>query len=264
MIALLVIVGILGLAVGSFLNVVIWRVPRRESVNHPPSSCPICGTRIRWRDNIPVLSWLILRGRCRDCGEPISRRYPAVEAGTALLFVLVAARFGFELPSVAALPAYLYLAAIAVVLSLIDIDTHRLPNRIVLPSFAIALVLLAIPTGATGDWWMLARAGSGGAVLFAFYFSLTLVYPKGMGLGDVKLAGVLGLFLGWLGWSELVVGAFAPFLLGGIYAIGLLIARRAGRGSAIPFGPWMLGGALLSTFFGREIANGYLAIVGIS
>lgn len=259
----IIIVGMLGLAIGSFLNVVIWRVPRRESVNHPPSSCPICGNRIRWRDNIPVLSWLILRGRCRDCGEPISWRYPAVEAGTALLFVLIGLRFGFELPGVAALPAFLYLSAIAVALSLIDIDTHRLPNAIVLPSYVVAFALLAVATAATGDWWMLARSAIGGAALFAFYFTLVLVYPKGMGLGDVKLAGVLGLYLGWLGWGELAVGAFAPFLLGGLYAIGLLVARKAGRGSGIPFGPWMLAGALLSTFFGNEIAHGYLAIVGI-
>ncbi|GAB3135348.1 MAG: prepilin peptidase [Salinibacterium sp.] len=264
MIALLVIVGLLGLAIGSFLNVVIWRVPRRESVNHPPSSCPICGNRIRWRENVPVLSWLLLRGECRDCGEPISWRYPAVEAGTAMLFVLVAVRFGFELPSVAALPAFLYLTAIAVALSLIDIDTQRLPNLIVLPSYVVALVLLTIATAATGDWWMLARAAIGGVALFAFYFTLVIVYPKGMGLGDVKLAGVLGLFLGWLGWGELVVGAFAPFLLGGIYAVALLVTRRAGRRSGIPFGPWMLAGALLSTFFGNEIANSYLGFVGIT
>ena len=263
MIALLLIVGILGLAIGSFLNVVIWRVPRQESVNHPPSSCPICGNRIRWRDNIPVLSWLLLRGRCRDCGEAISWRYPAVEAGTALLFVLVALEIGFELPGVAALPAFLYLGAIAVALSLIDIDTHRLPNVIVLPSYVVAFVLLAGATVATGDGGPLVRAAIGAAAMFLLYLLLVLVYPRGMGLGDVKLAGVLGLYLGWLGWGELAVGAFAAFLLGGIYSVGLLVARKAGRRSGIPFGPWMFAGALLSTFFGNEISVGYLAFVGI-
>lgn len=263
MLALTALVGVLGLAIGSFLNVVVWRVPRGESVSHPPSSCPICGNRIRWRDNIPVLSWVLLRGRCRDCGEPISWRYPAVEAGTAVLFMLIALRFGFDLPGVAALPAFLYLAAIAVALSLIDIDTHRLPNVIVLPSYVVALVLLTAATLVSGDWSALARAAVGAAALFAFYFVLVLVYPKGMGLGDVKLAGVLGLYLGWLGWGELAVGAFAAFVLGGVYSVVLLVSRRAGRRSGIPFGPWMFAGALLSVFFGNQISVGYLAFVGI-
>lgn len=259
-----VIVGALGLAVGSFLNVVIWRVPRGESIVHPPSACPRCGTRIRARDNIPVLSWLILRGRCRDCGEPISRRYPAVELVTGVLFALVAVRFDTLGPQAWALPAFLYLAAIGVALALIDLDVHRLPNAIVLPSYPVSIVLLAVASIGMGDLWALVRAAVGGAALFAFYFVLALVQPKGMGFGDVKLAGVLGLNLAWLGWGALGVGAFAAFLIGGVCGILLMALRRAGRKSGIPFGPSMLAGAAVGVFFGEQLADAYLGLVGLA
>src|ERR1700712_4336651 len=128
-----VLCAVVGLAIGSFLNVVIWRVPRGESVVRPGSHCPSCDHPVRPYDDIPVVSWLLLRGRCRDCGEPISARYPLVEAGTSALFVVIAVHFGFSW----ALPAYLYLAAIGVALAMIDIDVHRLPNKIVLPSYGV-------------------------------------------------------------------------------------------------------------------------------
>lgn len=260
---ILVFALLFGLAVGSFLNVVIWRVPRGESVVHPPSACTRCGNGIRPRDNVPVLSWLLLRGRCRDCGEPISARYPLVELATGILFTLVALRFALDGDLIWALPAYLYLAAIAVALALIDIDTHRLPNAIVLPSYPVAVVLLAAASFGTADWWALLRAAIGGAALFAFYLVLALAVPRGMGFGDVKLAGVLGLYLAWLGWDVLVVGAFAAFLVGGLFSIALLLVRRAGRKSGIPFGPWMLAGAFLGIFFGDSIADSYLGLVGL-
>ena len=130
--------ALLGLLIGSFLNVVIWRVPRGESVASPPSHCPGCERPIRPRDNVPVLSWLLLRGRCRDCRTAISARYPAVELGTAVVFGVLAWHFGFDW----ALPAYLYLGAISVALAMIDIDVHRLPDAIVLPSYGFAAVLL--------------------------------------------------------------------------------------------------------------------------
>ena len=137
---------LVGLAIGSFLNVVIWRVPRGESVAHPPSACPRCGHAIRSRDNVPVLSWLLLRGRCRDCGNPISVRYPLVEAGTALLFAVTAWSVGASW----ILPALLFLVAISVALALIDIDTKRLPDAIVLPSYPVALGLLALASWKPG------------------------------------------------------------------------------------------------------------------
>lgn len=249
---LLVLVGLLGLAVGSFLNVVVWRVPRGESVVHPPSACPRCGHAIRARDNVPVLSWLLLRGRCRDCGEPISARYPLVEAATAVLFAAAAVLTGISWT----LPAALYLVAVSVALTLIDLDVKRLPDAIVLPSYPVAVALLALASwnpGGTSDWTSMRDALLGGAVMFAVYFVLCLVYPAGMGFGDVKLSGVLGLYLGWVGWSALVVGWFAAFLLGGLYAVGLLVARRANRRSGIPFGPWMLAGAAVGLVLGDDL-----------
>jgi leader peptidase (prepilin peptidase) / N-methyltransferase len=262
--------GVLGLVIGSFLNVVIWRLPRGESLSHPASACPKCGHAIRRRDNVPLISWLILRGKCRDCGEPISARYPLVELGTAVFFVAVTLLFlGGVIPvdsvsSTAAwtLPAFLYFAAISVALAAIDIDVKRLPDRIVLPSVVVGAVLLAVASAGLGDWWILLRAVIGAAALFLFYFILAFVYPKGMGFGDVKLALVVGLYLGWLGWGSLVVGAFAAFVLGGLFGLVMVIARRAGRRSGIPFGPWMLGGAWLGIIFGNQIWSGYLSLLG--
>jgi len=250
-------VAVLGLVIGSFLNVVVWRVPRGESVIQPPSACPTCHHPIRRRDNVPVLSWVALRGRCRDCGSTIPVRYPVVEAGTAVLFLLAGLRLGFT----PALPAYLYLAAIGVALALIDLETHRLPNSIVLPSYPVLAVLLTAASWAEGDWAALLRACIGGAVLWLLYFLMVVVYPAGMGFGDVKLAGVLGAALAWLGWGSLVIGAFTAFLLGGIFAIGLVLAGHATRKTGIPFGPWMLLGCAVGVAFGEPVWNAYLTLL---
>jgi len=250
-------VTVLGLLVGSFLNVVVWRVPRGESVVSPPSACPRCGARIAWYDNLPVVSWLVLRGRCRRCHEPISVRYPLVEAGTGILFGLVAWHFGISWTT----PAYLYLAAISVALALIDIDTRRLPNAIVLPSYVVVPVLLAVASWGADDWPAMLRAVIGGVALYAFYFVMVLVKPGAMGFGDVKLAGILGAYLAWLGWGSFVVGAFAAFLVGGVFSIGLMVAGRAGRKSKIPFGPWMLIGCAIGVAFGESLWSAYLGIL---
>lgn len=254
MILLTVLVAVTGLVIGSFLNVVIWRVPRNESVVRPRSHCPSCGSPVRPYDDIPVLSWLLLRGRCRDCGERISIRYPLVEIGTAVLFGITGWHFGLSWE----LPAYLYLVAIGVALALIDLDCHRLPNAIVLPSYLVAPVLLAMASLGNDDWAALLRAGVGGAALYVLYFLLRLGYPSGMGFGDVKLAGVLGMYLGWLGWGQLAVGAFLGFLLGGLVGGGLMIANRASRKSKIPFGPFMIVGAYLAVLVGAQISDLYL------
>ncbi len=269
-----ILLGGFGLLIGSFLNVVAYRVPLRRSIVSPPSACPTCGTAIQARDNIPVISWLLLRGKCRSCASPISRRYPLVELGTGLFFAAVAVWFGFSntgigstaglIAWILALVAFLYLAAISVVLALIDLDTHTLPNRIVLPSYVVGIALLATSSILTGDTGALLRAGIGMAALGLGYFAMALAYPGGMGFGDVKLAGVLGLYLAWIGWGPLAVGAFAAFLLGGLFSVGLIVARKAGRKSGIPFGPWMLAGAWVGIFFGEAIAAGYLALVGLS
>lgn len=246
--------AILGLAIGSFLNVVIWRVPRGESVNAPGSHCPSCDTPIRPRDNVPVLSYLLLRGRCRHCDAPISVRYPLVELATAALFAAMAVKFGPH----AVLPAYLYLAAIGVALSLIDLDVKRLPNVIVLPSYAVAAVLLGVAavTGHDGDRAI--RAVVGMAAYYGLFLILRLAYPRGMGFGDVKLAGVLGLYLGWLGYDALFVGYLLGALLGGAVGIGLILGKRAGRKSQIPYGPFMVVGALLAVFVASPLAQVYL------
>ncbi|NUU06984.1 A24 family peptidase [Leifsonia sp. C5G2] len=271
--SLLVLGGVVGLAVGSFLNVVVYRLPAGGSLVAPASSCPDCGAAIRSYDNIPVLSWLLLRGRCRDCRRPISARYPAVEALTAILFVVVAVVFVppivgshsvvGSIAGVLGLLAFLYLAAISVTLALIDIDTRTLPNAIVLPSYPVASILLGGALVLRGDLDHLISAAVGGAALFAFYLVLALVRPDGMGYGDVKLAGVLGLYLGALGWPQLAIGAFAAFVLGGLFGVVLLITRRATRSSGIPFGPWMLAGAWLGILFGGPLWSGYLALIGL-
>lgn len=256
-----VLVGLFGLLIGSFLNVVVYRVPAGASLVSPPSACPRCGTPISPRDNVPVLSWALLRGRCRTCTEAISVRYPLVELGTGVLFALVAWRFPVDdAPSVVVLVAYLYLAAVAVALALIDLDVHRLPDAIVLPSVVVAVVLLAVAAALGGDWGSLARAVAGGVVLFGAYLVMLVAYPAGMGLGDVKLAAVLGVYLGWLGWGVLAVGAMAAFLLGGAFAVVLVVRGRAGRGSGIPFGPWMLLGAAVGVGVGQQAWDGYLGL----
>jgi leader peptidase (prepilin peptidase) / N-methyltransferase len=247
--------GVLGLFIGSFLNVVIWRVPRNESVIKPRSRCPQCGHEIRGRDNIPVVSWLVLRGRCRDCKAPVSARYPLVELTTAGLFGLLGWHFGLHL----VLVAYLYLAAIAVALALIGIDVHRLPDSLTLPSYPVAAVLLTAGALAAHEPFDLVRAAIGCAALFALYAVLWFVYPRGMGLGDVKLAGVLGMYLGYLGWGTLAVGAFFGFALGGVLGVTLMALGRATRKSKIPFGPFMLAGALAAVFFGSSLAHAYLS-----
>jgi len=267
-------VGVVGLAVGSFLNVVVRRVPAGISVVAPPSACPRCGHGIRPRDNVPVVSWLLLRGRCRDCRTAIPKRYPLVEAATAALFVLVVLRAAPPLlaatdaraaaAATVGLVVLLYLMAVSVALTLIDLDVHRLPNAIVLPAYVVCGALLAAHSALTGDWGALARGGTGLLALGGGYLALAVAVPGGMGLGDVKLAGVLGLVLAYLGWGPLAVGASAAFLLGGTFAIGLLATGRARRGTGVPFGPWMLGGAWLGVFLGHPVLDAYLHITGLA
>ena len=244
---------VLGLLIGSFLNVVIYRVPRGESVVSPRSRCPGCDQEIAARDNIPVLSWLILRGRCRNCAEGISARYPIIEITHALLWLVMLWRFGWSWE----LPAYLYFATVGLALAVIDIDTKRLPNPLTLPSYAVLGVLLLMPAVADGEWSAYLRAWLAALALFGFYFLLALVYPAGMGFGDVKLAGVLGLVLGWLGWGVLVVGGFLGFLLGALVGSVLMLGNRASRKSKIPFGPFMLLGAMLAILWGGQLWSAY-------
>lgn len=240
---LLLLAGLSGLAIGSFHNVVIHRVPVGASVVSPPSQCPQCETRIRARHNVPVVGWLVLRGRCAVCGLPIPVRYPTVELLTAVAFVLVTWR-ALQLDQLPAAPALLTFTALGVALSAIDLDVRRLPNVLVLPAYPVLGVLLTGAAAVQGDWDALLRAALGAAALFLFFLGLALVYPSGMGLGDVKLAGVIGLVLGYLGWGAVVIGAFAGFFLGSVVGVAVLASGSGGRKTAIPFGPFMVAGAL--------------------
>jgi leader peptidase (prepilin peptidase) / N-methyltransferase len=252
----IIVSGVFGLLVGSFLNVVIWRVPRGESVVRPRSRCPGCEAPIRERDNVPVLSWLLLHGRCRDCAQPISVRYPLVEFATGLLFAALAWKIGAHW----ALPAFLFLGAVGLALAAIDLDTHKLPDAITLPAYPVAAVLLTAAALLDHHPGALGRAAAGAGALFALYALLWLLYPSGMGLGDVKLAGVLGLYLGYLGWGVLAVGAFLGFGYGAVVGIALMAVHRAGRKSRIPFGPFMVAGALTAVFIGARIAHAYVGL----
>lgn len=267
--------GVLGTLVGSFLNVVVYRVPRGASVVAPPSACGSCGHQVRVYDNIPLVSWVVLRGRCRDCAAPISARYPLVELAGAIAFAVVAWLFvpdilgAFAAGAVAGgvtgilvLLAYLYLVAISIALALIDLDTRRLPNVLVLPMYVVGAALLTAAAGVSGHWQHLLSAVIGLAGLGICYLLLALARPSAMGMGDVKLAGALGLFLGWLGPDTLAVGAIAGFLFAGGAGVVLLL-RGAGPRASLALGPWLLAGAWVGILAGPTIATAYLGALGL-
>jgi leader peptidase (prepilin peptidase) / N-methyltransferase len=250
---LVLLTGLLGLAIGSFLNVVIWRVPRKVSVVRPPSHCPQCETPIRPLDNIPVLSWLVLQGKCRHCGNPIPVRYPLVEASCGVLFAVVAARFGASWE----LPAYLVLTAALLAISIIDLEHFIVPDRITAPLTVSALALLGLAAIAEGNGWRFGRTLLGGVAYFAFLLLLNLLYPRGMGMGDVKLAFSLGLYLGWLGWGQVFLGGFLAFLLGAVVGVGLIATKVKTRKDVVPFGPFLALGAMLTILWGGPILRWY-------
>src|SRR5437764_316267 len=238
--------GVFGLAVGSFLNVVIYRVPRKESIVRPRSRCPGCGTQLAERDNIPVVSWVVLRGHCRTCGEPISARYPLVELTTAALFVAAALRFGLDW----VLPAYLVFFAALVAITFIDLELYIIPNRVLYPTIFISIPLLVLAAAAQSEWGNLERAVIGAVVAWVFFLVLHLVSPRGMGFGDVRLSFLLGLFLGWLDLRHVFLGVFFGFLLGSIVGIALMILRRRGRKDHILFAPLLAVGAIVAVLAG--------------
>lgn len=255
-------VGVLGLLVGSFLNVVAHRVPAGLSVVRPPSACPSCEHVVRARDNVPVASWLLLRGRCRDCAAPISARYPLVEASTGLLFVLVSLRLA-ETARLSALAACLVVTAAGVALALIDLEHGRLPFSIT--GVAGGLAALALTLG----WWAgtlsLTTVVASAAVWFAVYGGIwILTGGRGMGLGDVALAPLLGAVLGGIGLAAGLVGLAAGFVLGSLVGAALLLSGRATRGSRIAHGPFMLLGAAVGLFLGEPLATAYLAATGLA
>jgi leader peptidase (prepilin peptidase) / N-methyltransferase len=279
-VALLIGVAVIfGVVFGSFLTVVAHRVPRGESIVSPRSECPHCGAPIRAYDNIPVVSWLMLRGACRDCRGPISPRYPIIEASTGIAFGLVtlwllsdasplAGMAGGDFAPVAArslvIGAHFWLAAASIALTAIDLRTHRLPDAIVLPGYVIAAIGLILPALITGNFLAATVTLAGAGILFVAYALMALAWPGGMGAGDVKLAGVLGAFLGFAGWGAVAVGAFSAFVLGGVVSLVLIVTRRASRKTGIPFGPWMLAGAWVGVGAGNSIATSYLSWFGLT
>ena len=241
--------AVLGLAVGSFLNVVIYRVPRDESIVSPRSSCPTCGAQIREKDNIPVVSWLVLHGRCRDCQAPISTRYPLVELGCCALFAGTAARFGRQWD----LPAYLVLFAGLLALSCIDVERMILPKKIVYPLTVLVAALLLLAAAATGRWHDLVIGVICGAGWFAVFFAMNLASPRILGFGDVRLSFVLGLSLGWLGVGYVLLGFFAANLIGAVIGIVLIATKHMDRQSQIPYGVFLAAGCAVAVFAGPEI-----------
>ncbi|MFB3737401.1 MAG: A24 family peptidase [Candidatus Velamenicoccus archaeovorus] len=241
-----------GLVFGSFLTVVVTRVPAGESIVRPRSRCPGCGTQIRSSDNIPVLSWIVLRGRCRACGARIPVTYPLLELGTAALFVAAALRFDDVWVAVMMAP----FCGLMLGLAVIDYRHKILPNRIVYPSLILfpAYLVVAAVAGADVD---LARAGIGLLAYGGGLLVVAIVSPRGMGMGDVKLAALIGVVLGSLGLRSVGVAAAAGILLGGVVAVGALLAG-AGRKRAIPFGPFLAAGAVIAAFWGPELASLYL------
>jgi leader peptidase (prepilin peptidase) / N-methyltransferase len=240
-----VLAGVLGAVVGSFLNVVIHRLPRRESLVHPRSRCPGCGTQIAGYDNVPIVSWLVLRGRCRHCGEPISPRYPVVELLTALGFALVVLVRGFDDDLILELP---FVAAL-IALAGIDYDHKLLPNRIVYPMAAYGVIATLLVE--SGDLVEHLIAGTGA---FVFLLVTVLAYPRGMGMGDVKLAGAMGVYLG----ASVIPALLVAFLSGSL--VGVVILAREGaaaRKKAIPFGVFLALGGIVGLLAGPELIDFY-------
>ncbi len=240
------VIGVLGLLVGSFLNVVIYRLPRGESLVTPGSHCPSCGAPVKPYDNIPVVSWLLLRGRCRSCAAPISPRYPLVEALTGAAFVGVALTRGVNDD----LAVWLPFAAMLIAVAGIDLDHRIIPNKILLPAaiWGLAATIAFRPDNV--DDALIAGGIAFGALLLA-----ALAYPAGMGMGDVKLAGVMGIYLG----SSVAPAMLVAFITGSL--VGLLIIAREGRDArkkGVPFGPFLALGGLVGIFAGPELVDVYV------
>jgi leader peptidase (prepilin peptidase)/N-methyltransferase len=247
--------ALFGLLMGSFATVAAHRIPRRQSWVTGRSKCPSCGHVITARENVPLLSFALQRGHCRHCGARISWRYPATEVVTAALFVFAVLRFGASIESV----VYAGLFWVLVVLAVIDLEQRLLPNRVVYPAFVIGWVALALAAWAEGSPERLADAALGAAIFGGMLFLVAFIYPAGMGGGDVKLAFVLGSFLGYAGGLGItLVGMFLSFLLGGLIGVVALIATGGNRKYQLPFGPFLAGGSVIAIVAGLPLLRAYL------
>lgn len=240
-----------GMVVGSFLNVCICRLPKGESVVFPPSHCPNCDYLIRWYDNIPLLSYLLLRGRCRGCGARISIQYPLVELLNGLLTLALFLRFG---PTLAFLVLFLFCSAL-VVITFIDLEHQIIPDEISLPGIVIGFICsFFLP----GHSWLNSLLGillGGGSLLLVAYAYQWLTGKEGMGGGDIKLLAMMGAFLGW---KSILFIIFASSLVGSVIGITMMLVQKKDSKLAIPFGPYLAFGAVLYIFYGRQIIHWYL------
>jgi len=241
---------IFGICIGSFLNVCIFRVPEGKSIVHPPSSCPVCGKSIRFYDNIPLLSWLILRGRCRYCQTPIAFRYVLVELLGGLMAVCVYVKFG---PSIEGIVYYAFIAALIVII-FIDIDHQIIPDVISLPGIPLGFAASFFMPAIT---WMDSLIGlvAGGGILYAVAWGYALITGKeGMGGGDIKLLAMIGAFIGWKG---VLVTIFMGSAIGTLAGLAAMLAEKKDMKMRIPFGPFLAIGAVVSIFFGKELILWY-------
>ena len=247
---------IFGLLMGSFLNVCIHRIPKGESVIWPPSRCPKCGERIKPYDNIPILSYIILRGRCRNCGEKISLKYPIVELITGILTLGVFCKFGLSFDSI----YYTLLVYYLIVVSFIDLETMEVPVR--LSYFALLSGILLSPFSSTQTFKEAVFGASFGAGIILFIIETYYVFTgkEGMGYGDANITAVVGAFLGW---KMVLVTLFLASFVGALVGIALISLRKKSKELPIPFGPFLSIGALISLFFGQELINWYLGGLGI-
>lgn len=265
-ILVIIIAAVFGAIIGSFLNVVILRVPLGRSLL-TDSSCPHCGNKLGALENIPIFSWMFLAGKCKSCGAKISKQYPLVEAATAIAFgvaalLLITPVIGTTTANWVFLAAILYLIATSIALFVIDIREKLLPDSIVIPSYFVAATLLVATKLLEGEPAGIIWIFVGAIISFGFYLLLALI-SGGIGGGDIKLAGVLGIYLGFFGIGHVILGVIGAFILGGFYAVGLVIFRGAKRKSEVPFGPWMLVSTFLSLLFGTTIIDWYAGLIGL-
>jgi leader peptidase (prepilin peptidase)/N-methyltransferase len=250
---LLVIAVVYGLLIGSFLNAWAWRLAHDEKISKGRSHCPRCGAQIRAYDNIPVVSWLLLHGKCRDCAAPISWRYPLGEALTAALFAAVVVMDG---PSWLLVPHLLFVSALVLV-SQVDLEIKIIPDVVILPVAALGLPLM-IALGSAPWWqWPVAGLGAAGFLLLISEVYYRIRHVEGMGFGDVKLALCMGVYLG----PAVVPALFIGFLSGAVVGVILIGGRRGHAKTAIPFGPFLAAGAILALFFGGALMDAYLGLV---